>query len=90
MQGWLVSAAEVNQNVRYEPEEVPPRPVFIGLGVQAGVVTLAPIVVGVFIVMRVVDASGGYSAWAGFGGAFRQRRYHRGPGGVGGGSAVAF
>ena len=36
----------------------------VGLGVQAAVVTLAPIVVGVFIVIRAVDASGGYSALA--------------------------
>ena len=59
-----MAAAEVNSNVRYEPEEVPPGPVTVGLGAQAAVVTLAPIVVGVFIVMRVVDASGGYSALA--------------------------
>ena len=65
-----MAAAEVNQNVRYEPEENPPAPVTVGLGVQAAVVTLAPIVIGVLIVIRAVDASDGYLAWAAFAALF--------------------
>ena len=63
--GWL-AAAEVNQNVRYESEEVPPRPIFIGLGLQAGVITLPAIVIGVVIVVRAAGASDSYLAWAAF------------------------
>ena len=65
-----MAAAEVNQNVRYEPEESPPRPITVGLGVQAAVVTVAPIIIGALIVMRAVDASDGYLAWAAFGALF--------------------
>ena len=61
-----MAAAQVNQNVRYEPEEVPPRPIFLGLGVQAGVITLPAIVIGVVIVMRAGGASDSYVAWAAF------------------------
>ena len=61
-----MAAAEVNQNVRYEPQEVPPHHITVGLGVQAGMITLPAIVIGVVIVMRAVDASGGYLAWAAF------------------------
>ena len=59
-------AAEVNQNVRYEPEEVPPHPIAVGLGVQAGVITLPAIVIGVVIVVRAAGASDSYLAWAAF------------------------
>ena len=53
--------------MRYEPAESLPRPVTVGLG---AVVTLGPIVIGVLIVMRAVDASGGYLAWAAFAALF--------------------
>ena len=65
-----MAAAEVNSNIRYEPEESPPRPITVGLGVQAAVVTLAPIVIGVLIVMRAVEASDSYLAWAAFAALF--------------------
>ena len=65
-----MAAAQVNANVRYEPEESPPRPITVGLGVQAAVVTLAPIVIGVLIVMRAVQASDSYLAWAAFAALF--------------------
>ena len=66
----MLAAAQVNQNVRFEPEESPPRPITVGLGVQAAVVTLAPIVIGVLIVMRAVEASDSYLAWAAFAALF--------------------
>ena len=65
-----MAAAQVNRNVRYEPEESPPRAITVGLGVQAAVVTLAPIVIGVLIVMRAADASDSYLAWAAFAALF--------------------
>ena len=62
----MVTAAEVNRNVRYEPDEIPPRPIFIGLGVQAAVVTLPSIVIGVLIVTRAAGSSDSYTTWAAF------------------------
>ena len=65
-----MAAAQVNANVRFEPEESPPGPITVGLGVQAAVVTLAPIVIGVLIVMRAASASDSYLAWAAFAALF--------------------
>ena len=61
-----MAAADVNHNVRYEPEDVPPRPVYVGLGVQAAVITLPAIVIGVVIVVRAGGGSDSYLAWAAF------------------------
>ena len=61
-----MAAAEVNRNVRYEPDEVAPNHVTVGLGVQAGVITLPAIVIGVVIVMRAGGATDSYVAWAAF------------------------
>ena len=68
--GRVLAAVQVNANVRFEPEEIPPRPITVGLGVQAAVVTLAPIVIGVLIVMRAVQASDSYLAWSAFAALF--------------------
>ena len=51
-QGWVLAVAEVNSNVRYEPDESAPNHVTVGLGVQAGVITLPAIVIGVVIVVK--------------------------------------
>ncbi len=61
-----MAAAEVNQNVRYEPDESAPNHVTIGLGVQAGVITLPSIVIGVVIVVKAGGGSDSYLAWAAF------------------------
>ena len=61
-----MDSAQVNRNVRYEPDDHPPRPVYIGLGVQAAVVTLPAIVIGVLIVMWAAEATDSYVAWAAF------------------------
>ena len=61
-----MAAAEVNHNVRYEPDEKAPNHVTIGLGVQAGVITLPAIVIGVVIVVRAGGGSDSYLAWAAF------------------------
>ncbi len=60
----MMAAAQVKSNVRYEPEEIPPRPIFIGLGVQTAVVTLPSIVIGVLIVTRAAEAADSYITWA--------------------------
>ena len=40
-------AANANENVRYEPNENPPLPLALGVGFQAAVVILAPVVLTV-------------------------------------------
>ena len=64
--GSEVAAGQVNAGVRYEPEENPPAPVTVGLGVQAGVITLPAIVIGVVIVVKAGGGSDSYLAWAAF------------------------
>ena len=61
-----MAAAQVNENVRFEPEEIPPRAMTVGLGVQAAVVTLPGIVIGVLIVTRAAGAAESYITWAAF------------------------
>ena len=58
--------AQVNENVRYEPDENPPSLVTIGAGFQAAVVILAPVVLGVVIVLRIADQPESYLTWAVF------------------------
>ena len=52
--------------MRYEPDEKAPNLVTVGLGVQAGVITLPAIVIGVVIVVRAGGGSDSYLAWAAF------------------------
>ena len=61
-----MAAAEVNHNVRYEPDEKAPNHVTVGFGVQAGVITLPSIVIGAVIVVRAGGGSDSYLAWAAF------------------------
>ena len=61
-----MAAAEVIQNVRYEPDERAPNHVTVGLGVQARVITLPAIVIRVVIVVRAAGGSDSYLAWAAF------------------------
>ena len=61
-----MAAANVNENVRYEPNERPPSLVALGAGAQAALITLAPIVLTVVIVVRIADGSESYISWAAF------------------------
>ncbi len=61
-----MAATQVSSNVRYEPEEKPPGQITIGLGVQAGVITLPAIVIGVVIVVKAGGGTDSYLAWAAF------------------------
>ena len=55
-----------NRNVRYEPEEIPPRLVTAGAGLQAATIIVAPIVLTVVIVARVAEQPESYISWAVF------------------------
>ena len=61
-----MAAVTPNENVRYEPNDIPPPAVTIGAGAQAALVTLAPIVLTVVIVVRIADGSDSYLSWAAF------------------------
>ena len=52
-----LAAANLNENVRYEPNDRPPSLVALGAGAQAALITLAPIVLTVVIVVRIADGS---------------------------------
>ena len=55
-----------NDNVRYEPDENPPRPITLGAGVQAAMVTVSSIVLAVVIVGRIAGQPESYITWAVF------------------------
>lgn len=59
-------ASEINDYVRYEPEENPPPLVALGAGAQAAILIVAPVVLTVVIVVRIADASESYLTWAVF------------------------
>jgi len=61
-----MASAYVNEHVRYEPDENPPRVVTIGSGLQAATVIVAPIVLTVVIVSRIADQADSYMSWAVF------------------------
>ena len=55
-----------NENVRFEPDERPPHPVAAGVGFQAAVVVLAPVVLGAVIIGRAGGQGAGYITWIAF------------------------
>ena len=57
---------EVEQEVRFEPDEEPPRPLAAGLAVQYGALSLAGMVVTVLIVVRSAGVGDDYLSWAVF------------------------
>ncbi|MCY4582126.1 MAG: hypothetical protein OXE50_04900, partial [Chloroflexi bacterium] len=58
--------ADVNENVRYEPDENPPPAIALGAGLQAALVILAPVALTVVIVVRIAEESDSYLAWGVF------------------------
>ena len=62
----MAAAERENRNVRYEPEEIPPRIVTAGAGLQAATIIVAPIVLTVVIVARVAEQPESYISWAVF------------------------
>ncbi|MCY3695277.1 MAG: hypothetical protein OXG77_08720 [Chloroflexi bacterium] len=61
-----MAATTTNENVRYEPGEIPPAPIAIGAGIQSAMVIVAPVVLTVVIVSRIADQPDGYLSWAVF------------------------
>ena len=61
-----MAAEHVNENIRYEPDEPPPLPLAIGAGLQAALVMLAPVVLGVVVVLQIAGQPETYTAWAVF------------------------
>ena len=55
-----------NENVRYEPQEIPPRLVTVGAGLQAAAVIVAPVVLTVVIVARIAEQPDSYITWGVF------------------------
>ena len=61
-----MAAEHVNENIRYEPDEQPPRALTVGAGLQAALIMLAPVVLGVVVVLQIAGQSEAYTAWAVF------------------------
>ena len=58
--------SQINENIRYEPDERPSHLLSAGLGLQATAILIAPIVVSVAIIMRSANQSESYLAYAVF------------------------
>ena len=61
-----MASEHVNEHIRYEPDEQPPAPLAIGAGFQAALIMLAPVVLGVVIVLQIAGQPPEYTAWAVF------------------------
>ena len=61
-----MTAAHVNKNIRYEPDEPCSLSVSIGIGVQGVLLVIAPMVVNVAIVFRASGQPESYISWAVF------------------------
>ena len=61
-----MAAAHTNENIRYEPDERPPPLLAIGAGFQAALIMLAPVVLGVVVVLQIAGQPAAYTAWAVF------------------------
>ena len=61
-----MATEHVNEHIRYEPDEKPPAPLAIGAGFQAALIMLAPVVLGVVIVLQIAGQPPEYTAWAVF------------------------
>ena len=59
-----MTAAHPHEHVRYEPDERPPSGLAIGIGVQAALIIVAPVVVTIVIIVRIAGQSEGYLSWA--------------------------
>ena len=61
-----METAHGNENIRFEPDERPPHPVAAGVGFQAAVVVLAPVVLSAIIIGRAGGQGPDYLAWTAF------------------------
>ena len=61
-----MAAAHGNENIRFEPDEKPPPLLAVGAGFQAALIMLAPVVLGVVVVLQIAGQPAEYTAWAVF------------------------
>ena len=61
-----MTAAHVNENIRYEPDEIPPPLMAIGAGFQGAMIIVGGVVLTVVIVARIADQPASYLSWAVF------------------------
>ena len=61
-----MAATQVNEHIRYEPDEHPPHLLAAGAGAQAALLIIGGIVLGVAVVFRIADQPAEYLAWAVF------------------------
>ena len=59
-------AAQVNEHIRYEPDEHPPPLAVVGVGAQAAMLTVPGVVLAVVIVTRIAQHPDSYMSWAVF------------------------
>ena len=61
-----MATVDVNENVRYEPDESPPPVLAVGAGFQVAAIIVAPVVLTVAIMARIAEQSDSYLSWAVF------------------------
>lgn len=61
-----MSASEINEHVRYEPNEHPPYPIAAGAAIQATILMVTPIVLTVVIVVRIAEQPESLIVWGAF------------------------
>ncbi len=61
-----MTSSRANDNVRYEPNDNPPRLITVGAGLQAAMIIVAPVVLTVVIVARIADQPESYITWGVF------------------------
>ena len=61
-----MAVSHTNENVRYEPDDIPPHAITFGAGFQAAMLIVGPVVLTVVIVARIAGQPDSYVAWAAF------------------------
>ena len=61
-----MTAAHVNENIRYEPDEIPPPLVAIGAGLQGAMIIVGGVILTVVIVARIAGQPDSYLSWGVF------------------------
>ncbi len=61
-----LDTVRANENIRFEPDERPPHSVAAGVGFQAAVVVLAPVVLSAVIIARAANQPASYLTWVAF------------------------
>ena len=62
-----MAATDINENVRYEPDEKPPPLIAAGAAAQATLIMITPVVISVVLVMRIADQPESLMVWGAFG-----------------------